>query len=302
MRNLKIARATALGLVYIAGVWGQDGPLGGSQPDGVLVPIADPVQRLNENCVVSILNRTIRVNHDGTWLIPDVPANFGPVRARATCVQNGVTTFGQSDLFTLAPDQSITLPHITLGPTTPIPLSLNLTTPASVLTQAGQTSQLTATAVYAGSSQNVTPGSSGTQYLVSNPAVATVTADGLVTAVSSGTAVIQAQNEGAQGLFTIQVALSVDSDGDGIPDDAELRLGLNPHDPTDALLDLDHDGLTNLQEYQIGTDLRKADTDGMGSPTAKRYCCITPIRLSHRPTAAAFRMGSKSRREHSAAR
>src|SRR5262249_33530563 len=73
----------------------------------------------------------------------------------------------------------------------------------------------------------------------------------------------------AQGVFRISIALSIDSDGDGIPDDAELRLGLDPHDPTDALLDADHDGLTNLQEFQAGTDIHKADSDGDGLTDAQ---------------------------------
>jgi len=46
----------------------------------------------------------------------------------------------------------------------------------------------------------------------------------------------------------------VDSDGDGMPDDWEIRHGLNPHDPSDAALDNDHDGYTNLEEYFNGTD------------------------------------------------
>ncbi len=231
------------------------------QADTIVGP---PPQLLDDSCIVSVLNRSASVNPDGTWILPNVPANFGPVRARATCVRNGSTVFGQSDLFTLAADQSVTLPDIVLGNTSPIPLSIAVTAPASVLNQASQTTQLTAIATFATGPQDVTAASTGTQYHVSNAAIATVSPDGLVTAVGSGTAVIQAQYEGAQGLFTIQVVLSVDSDGDGIPDDAELRLGLNPHDPTDALLDLDHDGLTNLQEYQLGTDPRNPDTDGDG--------------------------------------
>ena len=48
----------------------------------------------------------------------------------------------------------------------------------------------------------------------------------------------------------------IDSDGDGIDDVYELRHGvfLNPLDPADARLDFDHDGLSNLEEYQRGTD------------------------------------------------
>src|SRR5947207_1454237 len=52
--------------------------------------------QLNENCTVSILNRTAQVRPDGTWRIDNVPTGFGPVRARATCVENGVTRSGQS--------------------------------------------------------------------------------------------------------------------------------------------------------------------------------------------------------------
>ena len=37
---------------------------------------------------------------------------------------------------------------------------------------------------------------------------------------------------------------------------------MNPNNPVDAQEDFDRDGLTNLQEYQLGTELRKADTDG----------------------------------------
>jgi hypothetical protein len=54
----------------------------------------------------------------------------------------------------------------------------------------------------------------------------------------------------------------VDTDGDGLPDAYEL-LHTNPPSPT-ALNpgdDLEPDGLTNLEEYQIGTDPTDADTD-----------------------------------------
>ena len=98
--------------------------------------------------------------------------------------------------------------------------------------------------------QDVTAATTGTSYTTSNPALVTVSADGLVTAVASGTVVIQATHDGAAGIITATVVLSsTDTDGDGIPDDVELALGLNPNNPIDAQEDFDRDGLTNLQEY-----------------------------------------------------
>jgi len=40
-----------------------------------------------------------------------------------------------------------------------------------------------------------------------------------------------------------------DTDSDGMPDAWERAHGLNPRDPKDAILDRDHDGYTNLEEY-----------------------------------------------------
>jgi hypothetical protein len=41
-----------------------------------------------------------------------------------------------------------------------------------------------------------------------------------------------------------------DSDGDGIPDDLEVRFGLNPLDPQDSGQSLGVDGMTNLQKIK----------------------------------------------------
>jgi hypothetical protein len=60
-------------------------------------------------------------------------------------------------------------------------------------------------------------------------------------------------------------SLSVDSDGDGISDTIEDRYDfLDPEDPNDADLDQDDDGLSNLQEVDIGSDLEEQDTDNDG--------------------------------------
>jgi len=55
---------------------------------------------------------------------------------------------------------------------------------------------------------------------------------------------------------------SNDQDGDGIPNGWEYDYGLNPSDPSDAMSDVDNDGLTNLDEYLNSTNPFNPDTDG----------------------------------------
>jgi hypothetical protein len=167
--------------------------------------------QLNQNCTVSILNRTTQAQLDGSWVINNIPAGFGLVRARATCVQNGTTQFGQSGLFSISANQATGFDaQIVLGPTTPIPATMTLSAQPATLTSVGQTSQLALTATYPdGTSANVTTASAGTKYQISNSAIATVSSNGLVTAVSSGTVVIEALNEGTQGGWpTLSFSLS----------------------------------------------------------------------------------------------
>ena len=63
------------------------------------------------------------------------------------------------------------------------------------------------------------------------------------------------------------MATFVDSDTDLIPDDYEDANGMNKDDAADAAQGandglFDDDGLTNLEEYNGGTDPNLADTDG----------------------------------------
>ena len=220
--------------------------------------------QLNQNCTVSVLNRNVQVNPDGTWVLPNVPANIGQVKARATCVQNGVTISGESTFFTVPANGAVNLPTITLGSSNPIPTSLAITPGAPTLSTIGQAIQLQVTGTYPdNSTTDLTAGASGTTYTTSNAAIASISADGLVTAGASGTVVIQAANDGASGIVIVHVVLGGASHG-GIPDSWAIANGLDPNNPTMPFEDPDRDGLTNLQEYQLGTDPNKADTDGDG--------------------------------------
>lgn len=55
-----------------------------------------------------------------------------------------------------------------------------------------------------------------------------------------------------------------DDDNDGIPDAVEIQNNLDPLDSSDAALDKDGDGLSNLEEFQLGTMISNPDSDGDG--------------------------------------
>ncbi|WP_019029781.1 PQQ-binding-like beta-propeller repeat protein [Colwellia piezophila] len=74
---------------------------------------------------------------------------------------------------------------------------------------------------------------------------------------------IELQDESFKGYFLAQVPI-IDVDNDGMPLWWESKFGLNDNDATDAITDLDSDGLINIEEFQSLTLPNNIDTDEDG--------------------------------------
>ncbi|MBI5091784.1 MAG: hypothetical protein HZB26_04990 [Candidatus Hydrogenedentes bacterium] len=78
-----------------------------------------------------------------------------------------------------------------------------------------------------------------------------------------------------------------DTDGDGIDDAWEVENGLNPNDATDADKDYDGDGLSNTEEYSANSSPYETDTDADGFSDAVEAARGTdPANFSSQPESA----------------
>ncbi|WP_114327548.1 Ig-like domain-containing protein [Candidatus Colwellia aromaticivorans] len=192
------------------------------------IPNAGPI--LNEDCIATILNRQTQVNVDGTFIIPNVPVPQGAFRVRVVCARaDGSVDNGQSPFVLGTPNGETLFDDISFTQDDPVPVSINITSPALELTPLANGAQLVTTGTLPdGTEIDLTLENSGTFYLVSNPAIATVSSDGFVLAVSSGTALVTATHEGVIATIQLMINLTLDADEDGLPDDYETLNSVNP--------------------------------------------------------------------------
>lgn len=159
-----LALLSALTLASSSPVFGQ---FNGVPPEGA-------------SCLVSAGNRNAPLAADGSYVVYGIPGDLGAVRARVTCSDGSV---GQSGIGFTSPFEEtvIDLGPIEFGRLDLVPVAVELWSAISHLTT-GETAQLQVTGIGPdGSTFDATPRSEGTTYGVSNPLMATVSDNGLVT-------------------------------------------------------------------------------------------------------------------------
>ena len=234
-----------------------------------LLSVTTAYGQIDQNCTATVQNRSVQVSPDGTFAIPNVPVdNLSLFRVRLLCTNpDGTTSPAQSGFLRFVPNDSTIVGDFDFDHVTPIPVSLDLSTVENdtSFTTLGDTRHIFVFGTLPdGTQEGFNLPDSGTTYASSNPAIATVDSNGMVTAIARGSVTITARVEGVAGTIQFDINPVVSSAGDGIPDDWKIAHGFDPNDTSVANADTDGDGLTNLQEFQLGTDPRNPDTDGDG--------------------------------------
>jgi len=176
---------------------------------------------------VRVNGEKARVNPDGSFLISNVPAldNFGPggpgtrpdfrsdfpLRVGGYSLSGGTTRYASSERFHIDDGDVYRLRGMTIRNTPSVTLaeSTLLELEPSILA-VGESTQVRMSAFFASApAREITTRADGTIYGTSNPLIATVGPDGLVTAHTAGIAVIQATNSGAISARILEVVSDV---------------------------------------------------------------------------------------------
>ncbi len=228
---------------------------------------------LDEHCVVNVLNRTIQVAECGNWEMPNVPSTMGKIRARAICKRDGETTTGITPYFEVNNNSNTEVPSFSESNEQMSSSSSSGGFTFSINEDFHLDDEFLLNGFHIPFYRKVgdyevealtANDRAGLNISSSNPDIVEV--DGLnLIPKQSGSVIITARIDGNVVVKRVNVALGGDdTDGDGIPDSWEQEHGMNPNDIVDGYEDFDSDGLSNLEEYQKGSDIYKEDTDGDG--------------------------------------
>ena len=173
--------------------------------DGQMIDVHEPPTR-----IAKANGRSSPIGKGGAFSVPNVPVNGGaPTRPLLEFRGQGIQWLAGPNFF-LAPigGGATGFGTFPLEPEVLALASLAVSGPTVPLTQVGETFQLAVTATYTDlSTADVTAFAAGTQYTSSNPAIASVSPDGLITAVGTGTVTIAVSNEGRAAAITFVVSL-----------------------------------------------------------------------------------------------
>lgn len=184
-------------------------------------------QTLNETWTVSIGSQVVPVAANGSFLIPNVqaPDQFGLggpgtspdfigddfVRVVGCGFSDGQMMWAFSEPFIIRQGMTSHVGPLTFTPTPPpLPVSLDISLPASSVVVGGSLQASVIGQIGDGSQVDLSGAADWTTYRTSNADIASVTADGLVEAKSAGIAFVTASNDSA----TTVKALAVTSETD----------------------------------------------------------------------------------------
>src|SRR5580765_5541081 len=143
----------------------------------VLLCVTGAYGQIDQNCTATVQNRSVQINPDGTFAIPNVPVdNLSLFRVRVLCKNpDGTTTPGQSGFLSFVPNDSTPVGDFDFDNITPIPVSLDLSAEEgdTSITNLGDKRHIFVFGTLADGSQvGFNLPDSGTTYASSNPAIA----------------------------------------------------------------------------------------------------------------------------------
>ena len=97
---------------------------------------------LDSSCNAVVQNRSIQVNQDGTFAVPNVPVDQGFYKLRVICTNPDQTTRQAQSAFVSLLAGVTPAGDLTFGKVDPAPVEISISAPATAFTTQGQTAQL----------------------------------------------------------------------------------------------------------------------------------------------------------------